>query len=83
MYRIEVRPAASRELDRIDAQSRVRIMAAIRELRRDPRPGGCVKLANSALWRIRAGDYRVVYEIRDKALIVLVVRVAHRREAYR
>jgi mRNA interferase RelE/StbE len=83
MYRVEVRPAASRELDRIDTQSRERILAAIRELGRDPRPGGCLKLASSELWRIRVGDYRVVYEIRDQVLLVLVVRVAHRREAYR
>jgi len=61
-----------------------RVDAAILALSDNVRPAGCVKLSGlSDLWRIRVGDYRVVYEIRDRQLIVLIVGVAHRREVYR
>jgi mRNA interferase RelE/StbE len=53
-------------------------------LAQNPRPPGCIKLSGpSSLWRIRVGDYRVVYQIQDQQLIVLVVTVAHRRDVYR
>jgi mRNA interferase RelE/StbE len=55
----------------------------VEALEADPRPSGCKKLTNSELWRIRVGDYRVVYSIEDAKLVVLVVRVGHRREIYR
>jgi mRNA interferase RelE/StbE len=58
----------------------------LRRLETDPRPRGAIRLAGYAqerLWRIRVGDYRVLYEIRDEVLLVLVVRVGHRREVYR
>ena len=59
-------------------------IAAIDELAQNPRPAGCAKLVGTANdWRIRVGDYRIIYEIHDTRLIVLVVRVAHRREVYR
>ena len=59
-------------------------MKALRGLEADPRPPGSLKLQGSeALYRIRIGDYRVVYEIHEAVLVVLVVRIAHRREIYR
>lgn len=61
-----------------------RIRTAVEALREDPRPSGSRKLTGSDdQWRIRVGDYRVVYEIADDVLIVTVVRIAHRREVYR
>jgi len=61
-----------------------RIVAAMEGLAADPRPPGCVKLqGEDELWRIRLGDYRVVYAVRDEKLMVLVVRVAHRKDVYR
>jgi mRNA interferase RelE/StbE len=57
-------------------------MQAISKLANNPRPVGCKKLRGWDAYRIRIGDYRVIYEIHDDVLIVLVVRVAHRREAY-
>ncbi|WP_027942376.1 type II toxin-antitoxin system RelE/ParE family toxin [Amycolatopsis taiwanensis] len=58
--------------------------AAIELLADDPRPAGAKKLAGGeGEWRVRTGDYRVVYEIRDRVLVVLVVAVVHRREIYR
>jgi mRNA interferase RelE/StbE len=83
LYRIEIaRRARKALLDFPDSQAR-RIEAAIVELAAQPRPPGCVKLAGSENWRIRVGDYRVIYEIRDDVLLVLVIEIGHRREVYR
>ena len=60
-----------------------RIDAAILALAETPRPPGCTKLTNQEAWRIRVGDYRIVYEIRDTALVVTVIEIGHRREVYR
>jgi mRNA interferase RelE/StbE len=83
-YRIELAPAASRQLRKLDLAARRRIQVAIELLADDPRPPGAKKLAGGeGEWRVRTGDYRVVYEIRDQVLLVLVVAVGHRREIYR
>ncbi len=60
-----------------------RLGARIDALADDPRPPSATKLVGSEYWRVRVGDYRVVYDIHDDELIVLVVRIAHRREVYR
>jgi mRNA interferase RelE/StbE len=63
---------------------RLRVAAALRSLAKDPRPIGSRKLARTKHdWRIRVGDYRVIYEIADSIRVVRVYRVRHRREAYR
>ena len=83
-YRIELSREAAKGLTGFDRNTQMRIRAAIDALADDPRPAGSLKLAGgSGEWRIRVGDYRVVYEIHDGRLLVLVVRVAHRREMYR
>jgi mRNA interferase RelE/StbE len=83
-YKILYRASVKRELRRLDVPTVKRIDAAILALADNPRPSGCVRLSGqSHLWRIRVGDYRVLYEIQDRQLIVLVVSVAHRREVYR
>jgi mRNA interferase RelE/StbE len=75
---------AEKNMDKIPLPVRRRIADAIEELRRNPRPAGVVKMAGDEnLWRIRIGDYRVVYEIHDDRLIILVLRVAHRKDVYR
>jgi mRNA interferase RelE/StbE len=77
-------PAVRREFRGLDSVTRERILRALIELETHPRPPGAKKLAGREdLWRIRVGDYRIVYEIHDRILLVLVVRVAHRHEAYR
>lgn len=64
--------------------ARRRVDAAILALADNPRPNGCRKLAGEeGQWRIRVGDFRVIYQVRDAVLLVLVVRVGHRREVYR
>ena len=83
-YRIEVAPGAVRQLRKLDPPTRRRIQAAIELLATEPRPPGAKKLVGGEReWRVRTGDYRVVYEIHDDALVVLVLAVGHRREVYR
>jgi len=80
---VRVAKAADRNIAALDGSVRPRVIRAIQALRGEPRPAGCKKLAGSELWRIRVGNYRVVYSIEDAQLVVLVVRVGHRREIYR
>ena len=84
MYRILLERSAERDLRRLSAEMHERVIAAIRSLAANPRPPGCRKLTGSQHdWRIRVGDYRVVYEIADDIRVVRVNRVRHRREVYR
>ena len=83
MYTVRVRPSAEKEIRALPQDVRVRVVRTILALENEPRPAGCVKLESRDAWRVRVGAYRVVYTIEDRVLIVEVVRVAHRREAYR
>ena len=84
MFNVLLERAAEKDLSRLSAQVHDRIIAAIQGLARDPRPPGCRKLVGSTQdWRIRVGDYRVIYEIADAVRVVRVHRVRHRREVYR
>ncbi len=83
-YRIEIAPAALRELKKLAQGVREQIAPDIDALATEPRPSGVVKLeGKSDFYRFRSGDYRIVYSIQDEALIVLVVKVANRREVYK
>ncbi|HET9841873.1 MAG TPA: type II toxin-antitoxin system RelE/ParE family toxin [Nocardioides sp.] len=83
-YRIELAPAAVRQLRKLDPTARRRVQAAVELLAVQPRPNGATKLVGGdGEWRVRTGDYRIVYEINDEVLLVLVVAVGHRREIYR
>jgi mRNA interferase RelE/StbE len=81
-YRVFILPAAERQLRRIDPGPRRRIDAAILALVGEPRPHGCRKMSGSEEYRIRVGDYRILYEIEDTVLRVLIVKVGHRRDVY-
>ena len=83
-YAIEVAPTALRELRRLDAPARRRVQAVIELLAADPRPPACKSMAGqpSGTYRVRTGDYRIVYEAHDDRLVVLVIRIGHRREVY-
>jgi mRNA interferase RelE/StbE len=82
-YSVRIKRSAVRALRRIDADDRARLVAAIDRLAEEPHAGGLLKGEFSGLRRLRVGSYRIVYEAIDEALTVLVVRVAHRRDAYR
>jgi mRNA interferase RelE/StbE len=84
IYRILLAPQAARQLRKFDPPVRRRIQAALELLAEDPRPPAATQLVGGAgEWRVRTGDYRIVYEIEDDELLVLVLRAAHRREIYR
>ena len=84
MYRVLLERAAERDLKRLASAIHDRVIAAIQGLANNPRPPGCRKLVGGKNdWRIRVGDYRVVYEIADVIRVVRVNRVRHRREVYR
>ncbi|AOS84197.1 plasmid stabilization protein [Chlorobaculum limnaeum] len=82
-YRIEILRSARKQLEKIQESDRNRIIDSIRSLAEKPRPTGSKKLSGRQAWRIRIGSYRVIYEIQDSELIILVVTVGHRREVYR
>ena len=82
-YRIEVAPAVARQLRKLDPAARRRVQAAVELLADEPRPAGAKKLVGGdGEWRVRTGDFRIVYEIKDQVLLILVLAVGHRREVY-
>ena len=82
-YEVRLAPAAVRRLRKLDPPGRRRVQAAIDLLAEDPRPSGARQLVGGAgEWRVQTGDFRIVYDIRDGALLVLVVKVGHRRDVY-
>ncbi len=83
-YTIEYKKSVEKELRKLPLAQLKSIVAKIHALATDPRPEGSVKLRGSSnLFRIRHADYRVIYHVQDKKLILLVIKVGHRREAYR
>ncbi len=83
MYEVYIEKAAENDLKRLPTNTFHRIIPQIRTLAENPRPSGCRKLTGSKNdWRIRIGDYRVLYEIDEKTKAVRIMRVRHRREAY-
>ena len=81
-YQVEFTPAAHRQFRKLNPEVQRRLAPAIDALAEDPRPASAKKLSGTELWRIRVGDYRVIYALDDGALTVLVVRLGHRREVY-
>lgn len=82
-YRIEFEPSALKALRRVTRSDQRRIIARVEALASEPRPPGCEKLEGYGGYRIRSGDYRVVYRIDDGDRIVTITRVGHRKEVYR
>ena len=83
-YSVEFTARAHRQFAKLERATQIRLAPAIDALADDPRPPGCVKLAGADdLYRIRVGAYRIVYAIEDDRLVVLVVKVGHRRDVYR
>jgi mRNA interferase RelE/StbE len=82
-YVVKIAPAAERQLRKFDPQVRRRVQAAIDLLAGNPRPPKAIQLVGgSGEWRVRTGDYRIIYEIQDEQLLVLVLTAGHRREIY-
>ncbi|HEY7284998.1 MAG TPA: type II toxin-antitoxin system RelE/ParE family toxin [Vicinamibacterales bacterium] len=84
LYDVLFAPAAERQLAKLARPAREMILASIVALASNPRPTGCVKLEGAeSLWRVRVRDYRVVYQITDRQLLVTVVKIGHRKDVYR
>ena len=83
LYRIIVKESVSKDLKRIPERDVKRILATIRTLAHNPRPPGSKKLSGQDRYRLRQGNYRILYAIEDERLIVCVVRVGDRRDVYR
>lgn len=82
-YAVEMLRSAQKQLTRLPAEHQERILVAMEALADAPRPQGCSKLTGRDAWRIRVGDYRIIYEIFDDRRVVIVVVVGHRKDAYR
>jgi mRNA interferase RelE/StbE len=82
-YKITLKKSAARELENIPKKDLQRIIKRIQPLAENPRPHGAQKLSGQERFRIRQGDYRIVYSIEDKNQIVDIVKIGHRREIYR
>jgi mRNA interferase RelE/StbE len=82
-YSVRIKRSAAQELEAIPPKDRRRIVSRIEALRTNPRPPRCEKLSGEEKYRVRQGDYRILYEIVDRELIVTVVRIGNRRDVYR
>lgn len=82
-YGLSILRRAQKELEQLPTDLYGRVRDVIRSLSGQPRPPGCLKLTDREAWRIRVGDYRVVYEIDDERRQVTVIHVGHRRDVYR
>lgn len=83
-YSVFLAPAAERQLKKLSTQVKTQIVPILKTLADDPRPSGSAKLKGAEdLWKIRKGTYRIIYQIQDKQLTILVVNIAHRRDVYK
>jgi mRNA interferase RelE/StbE len=82
-YALAFKPSAEKELRNLPRDVIARIVPAVRNLALDPRPNGCLKLSGSQSWRLRIGDFRVIYDIDDASRKVDVLHIGHRRDVYR
>ena len=85
-YTVEIDPAARKELEALGRKVQRQIDRKITALAANPRPRGCKELKgkkNKGIWRVPSGDYRIVYKIKQKRLLVLIIRIRHRKDVYR
>ena len=82
-YSVEIKRSAVKELESIPAKDRRRVVTKIQSLVGSPRPAGCEKLSGQDRYRIRQGNYRILYTIEDDALVVTVMKIGDRRDVYR
>jgi len=82
-YELAFKKSVAKDLRAVPKEEVKRILQRIRSLADDPRPAGCEKLSGRERYRVRQGAYRIIYGIQDRELLVLVVKVGHRRDVYR
>lgn len=82
-YAVEFSKTAQKELAKLSPQTALRILRAIHKLAKNPRSDNVRPMVGSKAWRLRVGDYRVIYDIHNKKLVVLIIKVDHRRDIYK
>ncbi len=82
-YRLFIKPSAVKDIETLPKKDRGHIAGKIQSLASNPRPPGCEKLSGHELYRLRQGNYRILYTLHDTDLVVVVIKVGHRREVYR
>ena len=82
-YNLRIKRSAAKELEALPLTDRRRVVRRIHDLASDPRPAGCEKLSGLEKYRLRQGDYRVLYSVDDPARAVSIVKIGHRRDVYR
>ncbi|MBW4650259.1 MAG: type II toxin-antitoxin system RelE/ParE family toxin [Kastovskya adunca ATA6-11-RM4] len=84
VYQVEIAPAAQRQIRKLTTDVQQKIIQRLEALAVDPYPAGVVKMrGEQSLYRVRLGDYRIIYEIQDEELLILVLKVGHRRDVYK
>jgi len=82
-YTVFILPSAQKEIGKLSKPEQIKVFKVLNVLSENPRPANCKKLIGTDAWRVRVGDYRIVYTIEDKVLRIEIVRVAHRKDVYR
>jgi mRNA interferase RelE/StbE len=82
-YKRLIKPSAAKELEALPEKDRRRTATKIQRLARDPRPAGAEKLSGQDRYRLRQGDYRILYSIDNASAAVVIVKIGHRRDVYR
>ena len=82
-YRLLIKPSAVKDLEALPTKDRRRVVSRTGGLASPPRPPGCEKLSRHELYRVRQGDYRVLYTVQDAEQLVIVIKIGHRRDVYR
>lgn len=82
-YRVFIKRSAERELRDLPGRDRLRLARRIQDLSQRPRPNGCEKLSGQDAYRIRQGDYRIIYTVDDEQRVIQIYKIGHRREVYR
>ncbi len=82
-YTIIIPNSVRKDLDRLPNSAFRKVLLLLHQLEVNPRPSGCKKLKGRNAWRARAGDYRIIYEIEDENVKIILVKIRHRKEVYR
>jgi len=82
-YAIEFSKSAQKEFSKLSPQIRLRVAKAIYTLESDPKKGNVRPMIGSKSWRLRAGNYRIIYDILDQKLVILIIKLGHRKDIYR
>ena len=82
-YKIQIKSSAKKELAKLPKKDLQKVVNKILSLSSNPRPAGCEKLSTEEKYRLRQGNYRIIYSVEDKQVVVVVVKIGHRKDVYR